>query len=74
MKLQARLFAIFKANPLAWVLAALLAAVEFANYQRGAELTRVCELTSPHDFSYDHPATNKQELDTICAGRWGDDD
>jgi len=74
MKFQDRLLANFKANPLAWALAVLLVIVEFANYQRGTELTRVCRLTGPHDFSYDHPATNKQELDTICAGHRGDDD
>jgi hypothetical protein len=48
-------------NPLAWFLAALLLAVEYESHQRGRDLDRVCELFGPHDASYGHPATPREE-------------
>jgi hypothetical protein len=73
MTFGARLSARFKANPVAWILAAAIILVEFWNYQKGVQLHRVCELTGPHNLTYGHPVTPKQELDTICGQLPGED-
>ena len=59
-------------NPLAWPLALSVTAfaiAEFGNYERGRDLTRVCELTGPHDVISLHPKTDREEIDSICAAR-----
>jgi len=38
------------------------------------DLWRVCELTGPHKFSYEHPVTPQQEIDTLCLRHASDDD
>jgi len=60
-------------NPTAWFLFALLVVAEYGNYQRRKELTRVCELTGPHDVSTAHPRNDREELDNICIERQSDD-
>jgi hypothetical protein len=60
-------------NPLAWFLAASLAMVEYESHQRGRDLDRVCELLGSHDASYGHPASPREEIDTICNSRQADD-
>jgi hypothetical protein len=61
-------------NPAAWIFFVLFLIVEHANYQRGTELARVCELIGPHTASYGHPQNAREEIDTICAGRESDDE
>ena len=57
----------FFRNPIAWVLLGMFLIAEYGNYQRGRDLTRVCELTgAAHD-------TRKSELSTICSSRLSDD-
>ena len=58
----------FIKNPFAWILAGLLIVAEFGNYQYGKDISRLCELTGPHDVSVPHPATTEQEIDNICIG------
>jgi hypothetical protein len=56
-------------NPVVWMLVALLAVAEHGNYERGRELTRVCELLGPHDVAVGTPRTAKEEIDNICISR-----
>ena len=68
------LIASISGNPAAWVFFVLFAIAEHANYQRGSELTRVCELTGPHTASYARPINAQEEIDTICASREPEDE
>ena len=61
------------ANPTAWFLFILLVVAEYGNYRHGRELTRVCELTGPHDVASRAPKNDREELDTICINRQPDD-
>jgi hypothetical protein len=61
-------------NPLAWFLVALLLVVEYESHKRLRDLDRVCELFGSHDASYGHPATPREEIDTICNSWQTDDD
>ncbi len=54
------------------ILFGLFALTEFWNWQRGRTIDRLCELTDGHPMFYAHPATARQELDSICAGRYAD--
>ena len=57
----------FMENPVAWILAGLLALAECGNYQNGSDLRRVCDLLGNHVISGPHhPVTAKQEIDKIC--------
>lgn len=60
-------------NPFTWFLVVLFAFVEYANYQKGVTIDRMCELTGSHEGSYSHPSTAREELDTICVNRQADD-
>jgi hypothetical protein len=61
------------ANPVAWFLFILLVVAEYGNYRHGKELTRVCELTGPHDVASRVPRNDREELDNICISRQSDD-
>jgi hypothetical protein len=50
MRLSERLSNWFFANPIARLLLAVLAVAEYGNHHLGRDLTRICELTEPHDF------------------------
>jgi hypothetical protein len=56
-------------DPLRWLLLALLVFSVYQNYREGDDLTRVCELTGPHDVSVPHPLTVQQEITNICLRR-----
>jgi hypothetical protein len=73
MTVQGKLRDWIMTNPVAWFLFVLLVIAEYGNYQRGKELTRVCELSGPHDVFIEHPRTDRQELDNICINRLSDD-
>jgi hypothetical protein len=60
------------ANPFAWFLLVLFVIVEHANYQKGVTITRICELTGPHDVASRNPRNDREELDTICVNRQSD--
>jgi hypothetical protein len=69
-----RLKAHVLAHPGAWIIFGLLVLVEYANYKHSHALTRVCDLTGPHDVWTEHPRTDREELDTICADHGTHDD
>jgi hypothetical protein len=54
-------------------LAILLAFAVYGNYERGTELSRVCELIGPHDVWVEKPRTVREEIDKICISRMPDD-
>lgn len=60
-------------NPFAWVLFGMFVIAEYGNWQRGVELSRVCDLLGEHDVSVSNPRTARQEIDNICINRWSDD-
>lgn len=61
-------------NPLLWVLLAAFLIAEHANWQRGHDLTRVCNLI-PHDMVvYGHPIKPQEIIDKICSDHDGTDD
>jgi hypothetical protein len=57
----------FVANPVAWILFGLLALAQCRSYLTGRDLQTVCELTGPHNVSFENPVTERQQLDTICV-------
>jgi hypothetical protein len=69
MRLSERLSNWFFANPIAWLLLAVLAVAEYGNHHLGRDLTRICELTEPHDVSVSNPRTAREEIDNICLSR-----
>jgi hypothetical protein len=73
MNLAEKIQESFSKNPIAWLLLIAFAIAEHGNYQRGKELTRIRELTGPHDTSVAIPKTARQEIDNICISRQPDD-
>lgn len=71
-----RLHASLLANPVAWLLLALLALAECGNYRNGRDLERLCELTGAHDISVPerYALTPAQKIDNICAAHQAADD
>jgi hypothetical protein len=61
-----RLRKVLAEHLLAWILFALLAVAVYANYERGRELDRVCELIGPHDLSVTVARTAREEINNIC--------
>jgi hypothetical protein len=64
----------FVRNPGIWILFGLLLIAEYGNWQRGEELSRLCELLGDHDISVGHPRTAREEIDNICISRRPSDD
>ena len=64
----------FVRNPAVWLLLGAFLLAEWGNWNRGAELSRVCQLLGDHDVSVAHPRTAKQEIDNICINRQSGDD
>lgn len=59
-------------NPITWALVALLTLAIYGNYQRGRELSRICDLLGPHDIRVSNPRTPQEEIDNICISRQSD--
>ena len=59
----------FEDNPIAWILAGLLAISVYGNFRTGAEFSHLCRLLGPHDVSYGKPRSAVEEIHTICADR-----
>jgi hypothetical protein len=53
----------------AWIFFGLFIIAEFANYTNGRTVTRLCELTEPHDVALSHPRSARDEIDKICIER-----
>jgi hypothetical protein len=61
------------ANPLALLFFVFAAIAEYGNYQRGRELTQLCELLSYPDVTVSNPKTVMGKVATICSERLSDD-
>jgi len=56
-------------NPLAILFFVLFLFAEYWNYQKGVQLTEVCNLTGPHE-AYNRPNDPQRiRLDEFCLGR-----
>ncbi|WP_428668059.1 hypothetical protein [Reyranella sp.] len=64
-----RLSQSFSKNPLAWILFVLFLIAEGGNWQRGVELSRLCELTGLDDDLVANLTANQREIRRICVGR-----
>jgi hypothetical protein len=62
------------ANPVAWFFFLLAAVAEYGNYQRGHELTQVCEILPLPGVTLFSPKTAKEKAERICLDRLSDDD
>jgi hypothetical protein len=60
------------ANPAALFFFVLAVVAEYNNYQRGHELTQVCELLSYPDVTVANPKTALGKVATICSDRLSD--
>ena len=54
-------------------LAVILVLVVYGQVKISRALTRVCELTGPHDYTSGHPITVKDEVNNICISHEPDD-
>jgi hypothetical protein len=61
------------ANPVALFFFVLAVIAEYNNYQRGHELTQVCELLSYPDVTVANSKTALGKVATICSERLSDD-
>jgi hypothetical protein len=61
------------ANPIAWFFFLLAVMAEYGNYQRGHELTQVCEILPLPDVTSFSPKTAKEKAERICLDRLSDD-
>jgi hypothetical protein len=59
-------------NPAALFFFVLAVIAEYNNYQRGHELTQVCELLSYPDVAVANPKTALGKVATICSDRLSD--
>lgn len=58
---------IFK-NPIAWLAFGAFVIAEYSNYQRGAQVEWLCQMTEPHpDVFLTNPVSPRDQLDTFCA-------
>jgi hypothetical protein len=62
------------ANPVALFFFVLAVIAEYNNYQRGHELTQVCDLLSYPDVTVANPKTALGKVATICSDRLLDND
>jgi hypothetical protein len=69
MKLTDRLWGYFLQNPVAWLLAALLAVVVYANYKLGDKLDTVCDAIELPDEAIDKPKTLLEKAQSVCEDR-----
>jgi hypothetical protein len=72
-RLQDRIRDAIFANPLAVVFFALAVIAEYSNYQRGREITQLCELLSYPDVMAANPKTGLGKLVNFCSERLSDD-
>lgn len=63
------LAAIFEKNPLAWILAVVLAIAFYGSWQRGAELTRVCESLDWEHRLFATVSSDPVYVEKICGNR-----
>ena len=56
-----------KENPIAWILAVLLAIAEHGNYQRGRERDRLCQVSGLLDKELRLTIAARNEIGRICA-------
>ena len=54
---------------MAWFLFALVLLAEYWNYERGAELTKVCAAVPWPEVTQAHPKTALEEAQAICVNR-----
>jgi hypothetical protein len=64
----------FLTNVPAWIFFFLFVIAELGNYNHSKTITRLCELTGPHNVSVPHPRTAAQEIENICVGHQGSDE
>jgi hypothetical protein len=62
----------FAEAPVMWILLGFLVMAQLGSWQAGAELDRVCALTSDHDMEVAAPVGVKDELDHICLNHRAD--
>jgi hypothetical protein len=60
-------------NPAVWILLGLFLIAEYGNWQRGAELTRLCDLLGNPDGLARHQTAAYREIVKICQSRQPDD-
>jgi hypothetical protein len=56
-------------NPLVWLLLALFVIAEYNNYQRGKELSAVCDVLPYADALPARPRTDLEKAQAICENR-----
>jgi hypothetical protein len=64
-----RIRAAIFSNPLAWLFFVLAAVAVYGNYQRGHELTQVCEVLLLPEVTLSGPKTAKEKAERICLDR-----
>ena len=74
MRLLERIRASFLGHPVAWCLAVLLVLMGYRNYQRGRDLSHLCDVVGSHIITVAHARTLQQEIERVCLDREPDED
>lgn len=74
MRLLEKIRASFVAHPITWCLAVLLVLMGYRNYQRGRDLSHLCDVVGNHIIAVAHARTLQQEIERVCLDREPDED